>query len=452
MTDIRRHTGWTVAEFTVGVCLQFFVIRYIVISLGLSALGVWSVLMSAVQLARLFDPGAAAGSGRLLSLYLARGDQKDLERTIASIFYAVVPLYALISIVLYFPLYFGLDVVLPKDQVDAGHDLLPFAILSYVLQIVAGAYSSSLVSIHAGSTKSQITIIGCALQAAASMVLIPHDGIVGLALAQVLNYLFVTIISIVFLKKLTGIRFARMTAWHGSTFRSVMRFGIGIQFGSLAWTLFEMSIRFAMSYFGGVAEVGYYEIAYRIASQFRVLALLVGQPLAAVLTALSVKCIAESLAFYRLIYARYVLYAVLMCAFLIVFSPITSIVMTGQIDAHYIVFSVLAALGTLAHIAAIPSEATAMSRGLLRFNLIGTVSALTTMIVAGSVLGSFFGAYGVAVAVLFSSLLAAAVPIVLNGLRLNLPILPRLNADLHLAEFYSTILRGWMSIFGGHAK
>ena len=56
-----------------------------------------------------------------------------------------------------------------------------------------------------------------------------------------------------------------------------MRFGIGLQLGLLTWSLFEMSIRFVMAHFGGVAAVGNYEIAYRVASQFRVLAFLIGR-------------------------------------------------------------------------------------------------------------------------------------------------------------------------------
>jgi len=39
-----------------------FVMRYIVVVLGVRALGIWSVLMSAAQLASFFDLGASAGT------------------------------------------------------------------------------------------------------------------------------------------------------------------------------------------------------------------------------------------------------------------------------------------------------------------------------------------------------------------------------------------------------
>ena len=116
--------------------------------------------------------------------------------------------------------------------------------------------------------------------------------------------------------------------------------------------------------------------------------------------------------------------------------------MIGHVDDEYLVFSLLVAVGTFAHIVAVPSEQAAVALGLLRHNLLGTSAAFALAIVCGPLFGSLFGAEGVAVAVCISSVASAILPIILNGLALQLPILPRLGRDLRLETIYARVMRG----------
>jgi O-antigen/teichoic acid export membrane protein len=430
MANLRKSTLWSVAEFAAVVLIQLFVMRYIVLVLGVSALGIWSVLMSAAQLARFFDLGASAGTGLFLAIASLDRNINQIENILATIIYITVPMYLSLSAILFFPLQRALTLVLKDQALIEGRHLLIYALCSYVAQVLSGAFASSLTGLHLGFRKSQIGISAIAIQAVLSVTLIRRYGLPGLAIAQIANYSFTTVMSILVLRVTVGVRLKGLLRFNWETIRRIMSFGVGIQVSSLAWGAFETSIRFIMSRFAGVEQVGTYEIAYKISSQARVLAFYVSQSLAPMFASLGASNKQELLAFYRRVYARYALLAAIA---IIAFSPLTSLIMLGRVNGIFLLFSVLTALGTMAHIVVSPSELTAVSMGLFRYNVAGVFVALILMLLLGPLLGYLFQGPGVASAVLLAALIAVSIPLFFNNGALNLPRLPAFRRDLNLA-------------------
>jgi len=433
MVNQRKSTLWSIAEFTAVVLIQLFVMRYIVLVLGVGALGIWSVLMSAAQIARFFDPGASAGMGRFLAIATMERNIRQIENILATIVYITLPLYLSLSAILFFPLRGGLTFVLKDQALIEGRHLLIYALCSYIAQILSSAFAGSLIGLHLSFRKSQIAISAIALQAIVSVTLIRRYGLAGLAIAQIANYSFTIVMSVLIMKMSVGVRLKGLLRFNWDTIRRIMSFGIGIQASSLAWGAFETSIRFIMSRFAGVEQVGTYEIAYRVSSQARVLAYYVSQSLAPMFATLGASDKPGLLAFYRQVYARYTLFAASAAIAIIVFSPLTSLIMLGRLDRMFLLFSALTALGTMAHIVASPSELTAVSMGLLRYNVAGVLAALIVMLLFGPLLGYLFQGPGVASAVLLAALIAVSIPLVFNNGALNLPRLPAFRRDLNLA-------------------
>ena len=424
---------WSIAEFTAVVLIQLFVMRYIVVVLGVRALGIWSVLMSAAQLASFFDLGASAGTGRFLAIASLDGNISRIENILATIVYITVPMYLSLTAVLYFPLHGALALALKDQALIEGRHLLIYALGSYVAQVFSGAFASSVTGLHLSFRKSQIAIAAIAIQAILSLTLIRRYGLPGLAIAQIVNYAFTICMSILVLKMAVGVRLKGLLRFNWETIRRIMSFGVGIQASSVAWGAFETSIRFIMSRFGGIEQVGTYEIAYKISSQARVLAFYVSQSLTPMFASLGASDRQKLLAFYRQVYARYALFAASAAIAIIAFSPLTSLIMLGRINGVFLLFSMLTALGTMAHIVAAPSELTAVSMGLLRYNIAGTLTALFAMSLFGPLLGHFFHGTGVASAVLLAALIAVSIPLFFNNGALNLPRLPSFRRDLDLA-------------------
>jgi O-antigen/teichoic acid export membrane protein len=439
MANLRKSTLWSVAEFACVVLIQLFVMRYIVVVLGVRALGIWSVLMSAAQIARFFDLGASAGMGRFLAIAAVDGNIGRIENILATIIYITIPMYGSLSAVLYFPLHEALAFALKDQALVEGRDLLIYALCSYVAQVLSSAFASSLTGLHLGFRKSQISIAGMTIQAILTLTWIRRFGLPGLAIAQIANYSFTVFMSVLVLKMGVGVQLRGLLRFHWETIRRIMSFGVGIQASSIAWGAFETSIRFIMSRFGGVEQVGTYEIAYKVSSQARVLAFYVSQSLGPMFASLGARDKPKLVAFYRQVYARYALFAAVVTIAIIVFSPLTSLIMLGRINWVFLVFSALTALGAMAHIVASPSELTAISLGLVRYNVAGTVTALIVMLLFGPLLGYFFHGLGVAGAVLLAALIAVSIPLFFNNGALNLPRLPSFRRDLDLAGLIQDI-------------
>ena len=150
MSNLRKGTVWSVVEFTAVVLIQLFVMRYIVVVLGVRALGIWSVLMSAAQLARFFDFGASAGTGRFLAVASLERNVRQIENILATIVYITIPMYLSLSAILFFPLREALTLVLKDQALIEGRQLLIYALCSYVAQVLSGAFASSLTGLHLG--------------------------------------------------------------------------------------------------------------------------------------------------------------------------------------------------------------------------------------------------------------------------------------------------------------
>src|SRR5258708_1963172 len=168
-----------------------------------------------------------------------------------------------------------------------------------------------------------VVVLGVRALAILSLTIIRRYGLPGLAIAQIANYAFTIFMSILVLKMTVGVRLKGLLRFNWETIRRIMSFGIGIQASSIAWGAFEASIRFIMSRFGGIEQVGTYEIAYKISSQARVLAFYVSQSLTPIFASLGASDKPKLLSFYRQIYARYALFAASAALAIVALSPLT---------------------------------------------------------------------------------------------------------------------------------
>jgi len=437
----KRNLYWSATEFLCVLFVQFFVMRFIIDQLGIEALGVWAVLMSTAAIAGFLGMGTASGPGRFLAIAYGRNDNEEIERILSTIMLGTVPIYILLGCLFYYPLLWGLGFVLKDAALVEGRELLIFALGSYVSQMISTTFASSLTNLHKGYLKSRIGITSSILKAVLSVLLIKNYGLVGLAMAQILSYGYILILSIILLKINIGVRLHKLFVWHTDRFKTIILFGGKMQVTSIGWSLFEMSIRFLMARFGGLDAVGYYEVAYKIASQARIFIFFIGQNIGPVLASLWSQNQDNFYAFYRLLYARLSLFAILVATGITLLSPVISVIMLGEIQPLFCVFAALTAAGSAFHIAAMPSELAAVAIGTLRYNIQGTLTAFTTLMITGFALGHVYGAIGVACAVLISSLLASATPVYYGHRIFQLGSMPGLKNNLHLKNLLTAVLK-----------
>lgn len=416
--------SWAVAEFASATLIQFFVIRAIIHSKGAAQVGVWAVLMSAAQVAGLLDFGLSGGVSRYLARAVARKDLAEIEKILAIIVFLTIPFYIAMSLLVFAVMHMVIPEVIQRDFVPLAQNLVVYSTCAYFFLIISITMGSCLTGLHLGYRKSQIVITGVIVQGVLAWAWIDRLGLVGMAFAQIINNLIVIIGVVVMLKVAVKVRLRQLLQFDWPTAKEVLRFGAGLQLPSVAWSLYETSIRMLMSRFGGAMMLGQYEIAYRMAGQVRVLFFYVAQPLGPALVAKGNEGGEVFARFYDLIHARFSAFALLVAVGGIAMSPLVSWVMLGQLDPQYLFFAVLTAIGSAVHVWAMPCENAAVSQGVVRYNTIGTSSALLVMLFAGAPLGAMLGGYAVALSVVCASTLAAVIPVIWNSRHFHLPFWP----------------------------
>lgn len=423
-----KNIKWTVLEFLSVVCVQFFVMRYIISVLGVEALGIWSVLISTVQFAGFIGKGSSAGVGRFISIANANKNVRNIEEILSTLVYGTIPIYTLLCLILYLPLSSGLSFFIYHKSIGSARSLLPFALMVFFFQILSTSLVSSINGIHLGHIKSKIAIIGSLIQGGLSVYLIDEMGLIGLAIAQIANHIYLVFIIFIVIKVKIGISFISILIPNFSVLREVVQFGLKLQLTSIFWGGFEAAIRLLMSKFGGLEQVGLYEVAYRISSQSRILLFYVGQVITPVLTnhwVISKKMFYE---FYNQTFIRMFIFGVMFVSMVVITSPLTGLLIIGQIKTVYVIFIILTSLSAFVQIYAIPAELSAVAIGKVRYNVMGTMVSCVSSIILGSVFGYFYNAIGVSMAVLVSSCLAASVPLVYGVKAFDLYLMPRFEA------------------------
>ena len=421
-------------EFASVLFVQFFVMRYIIDKLGIEALGIWSVLISTAGMAGFLGLGVTAGPGRFLSIAHGDNDREEIEKILSTIVLGTIPFYSFLAVSLYIPFYHGLSFILEGDALAQAQGLLVLALAAYTMQTVSATFSSSLTNLHRGFRKSQIAITGSILQGVLSVLLIERYGLAGLATAQISNYSFVALFSVALLKIEERVRLGRLLCWNGQHMKKIVFFGVKLEAASIGWSAFETSIRLVMARFGSVAAVGYYEVAYKIASQARIFIFYIGQNIGPVFTTMWSSNRKDFYSFFKTVYARLFVFSLCSVIGIVLISPVTSLIMLQEIKPVFLFFTCTTILAAALLIIAIPFKLAAISVGRLRYNILGNFAALGIFLCLGPVLGTLYQSEGVALAVLFASLFSAMVPVYYGHKKFDLNLYPALRENLQLKK------------------
>jgi O-antigen/teichoic acid export membrane protein len=263
----------------------FLAYRLLIAHAGLEALGLWAILIAGGSVARLAD----ASGGTALFRYLAGTDNADSAKRRAAYVETVILTTLTINIALGSTLYLASDPLIRAflpDAIDQAQLVLPYALVSaFVVTPLAGTIVSGLDGLARAVRRAKIVIASSALMICASVILIPATGVKGFAIAQIIQQGFVVVIGWVFLRRDIAELGLFPAKWSKQIFRETTAFGLKLQAIGLASMLTEPIAKFALMSAGGLAIVGYYELALRLLTQLRSLMVAAFQPLSPQLAA-----------------------------------------------------------------------------------------------------------------------------------------------------------------------
>jgi O-antigen/teichoic acid export membrane protein len=425
-----------VAQVIVSGVILFFLYRYILNTIGVAKLGIWSVVLATASASRMSELGLSGSVVKFVAQYRARSDISNASEVIQT---AAISTAILLGIMLgfLFPFFsWLLKFVLPASAIIDGLAILPYALISLWFIAVAGVFQSGLDGCQRIDLRSWILMGGSVFYLLLTVLLVPDFGLIGLALGQVLQTGIILVMSWMLLRHELKILPLIPRRWSNKLFREMIGYGANFQIVSIVGMLFEPITKGLLSKFGGLVMVGYYEMASRMILQFRTVIVSANQVLVPVIARLqettpdSIRNIYKES--YRLIvYLSGPLFFGIAAA-----TPVASELWIGAYENTFVIFAMILTMAWFLNILISPAYFANMGTGQLLWNTVGHVVIGILNLILGVVLGLLFGGIGVVLGWAMALVIGSGLILLSYNSKHHLPledILPKESRGLLLA-------------------
>ena len=373
--------------------VYFLLYRYLLSRLGVELLGVWSVVLSASSLANLANFGVADSVIRFVALYTSEGDKNKMHQLIFTSTLFLCGLFLLIALIIFPFADIILKFVLPAKYLKEALVMLPYSLACLVINGINGVYASVLDGMQKHYIRTIIFSLSSLVLLIGAYLLVPQFNLQGVAFAQVIQSSFTLIICsicVVIQTKYNPFK------WHWSKqiFKQIFSYGMKFQFISLAAMLNEPITKILLGKFGGMAYVGYYEMANRLIMQVRGVIVSSTQSLVPIMVNLS-KSVKDVQIFYKRVFSNVMFFALTAMCIIVLGSHLISFYWIGQIQPVFYFTIFVLAISTLINLIIGPAYFFYIAEGnlnvLIKLHLILGISNA----IFAFVLGYFWGGNGV---------------------------------------------------------
>lgn len=390
---LRRNALFSVAEVLLNGLGLFLIYKNVVSTLGVSLLGVWSLVLATTAFGRLADVGISAGLARFVARELAKGEAGSPQSYIETGMLSVAAIMGVLTLVAYWPIYFALGIALHDHQLALAREIIPYALLTFWLLNINAVTAASLLGLHRADLRSISNICGMLVQVAASLALVKGFQLKGLAWAQTAQYIVAIGLSWTFVVRVGRTVPAVPVHFRRGLFKELLGFGTKLQVGTIANLLFEPATKIILGHIAGAATLGLYELAYRMVYQVRGVAITALQNLVPAFANLR-ETNREALRslFLKACRGAAIIGAPLMAG-VAVGAPIVSLIWIGGYSSEFVRLSALLSLCWAINILAAPSYFLGMGTGEVNVNVGGQVLTGIMSPLAAYLAGRYFGSY-----------------------------------------------------------
>lgn len=374
----------------------FFLYRFLLRTIGVEKIGVWSLVLastSAMQFANLGLPGSVV---RFVAKYAARNNHQAVSRLLQTTLIAVGLSLGLLLLLLY-PLAERILVIfVDASALPDALPLLPFAAGSVWLMNITAVASGALDGYQRIDLRSGLRMLGVILYTSLCFVLVGRYSLLGLAYAQLIQYIFLLIGNLVLLRRYVTLPLVPYQ-WDTRLFKETFSYGVNYQVIGLTQIMYDPVTRAFLALFGGLAMVGFYEMASKMVTQLRSLVVSANGVLIPVFADLKERE-PEQVRRVYLESSRVVFFvAVPLYTLTALIIPIVSKLWVGYYEPVFVISGWLLSLGWFINTLTAPAYFAYLGNGRLRWNTLSHVAITIINIILSWFLGSQYGGSGVLV-------------------------------------------------------
>jgi O-antigen/teichoic acid export membrane protein len=392
----------TFAQVVGSAGALFFLYRLLIRECGIERLGIWSLVLATTSVAMLASQGLSTSIVKHVAKYAARENAEDVSTLIQTALISMGLALAVVCVGLYPAAQWFLRFILPRPSFAEASAILPFALVSLWINVVAGILQAGLAGHELITLCNYVELSGVWSYLFLAWVLIRRFGLLGLAYSQTVVAVAVLLVSWILLRRRIPQLPFIPRRWDGKLFCEMAAYGFQFQFITASQAIREPVTKALLVKFGGLAMTGIYDLASRWVVTFRELIVQANQVLVPTISSLHEREPESIPVVYRESYRLIFFLAIPTFTFLIVASPIVSLLWIGHYERIFVYFVALLAAGWLVNVLCNPSYVVRLGTGELRWVATGCGATAILNAVLGAIAGRYWGGTAVVAASMFS--------------------------------------------------
>lgn len=405
---IKNSLSAIVQVIIVGI-VYLLLYRYLLDTIGIKLLGVWSLIIATTSLALIANFGISTSIIKFVSTYYTRGDFESLKKLIFTSCVFIFITYLFISAIILILGNYILPHFIEKDYIKIALEVLPFSLISLILNALSGVISSCLDGIQKNYIKSYILSFSSIFLFIISIILTPTYGLKGLVFAQIFQGLLVLLLSFYYISNHLENVVSFRWNWSKPLFKEIINYGLKMQALSFMQMSFEPVTKAFLSKFGGLAMVGYYEMASRLVSQFRGLIVSANQVIIPVVAEAKELNNNSIKTLYSKTFSIILFLNIIITSIILVLTPIISKIWIGTVIDFFLFAVVINSVVVFINIASNPAYFSYLGEGKLNWLIISYAAIVILNSVLGYFLGINFSGYGIVLAWNFAFMIGSMI-------------------------------------------
>lgn len=387
----------TILQVLVVGVVYLFLYKFLLESLGIEKLGVWSIILATSSIANLANFGITSGLVKFIADYNAKKNLKDIPKLIFTALVSIIILFLLIVIIIYFFSKVILGFVVEQKYLSLALEILPYSLLCLFINSVGGIFTSTLEGFQKNYVKNFLFLFSSVFLLLSSYYLVPIYQLKGVAIAQVLQSVIILVGSLLFVINTSQLAIFNKWNWDYKIFRELINYGAKFQVISVFQMLYEPITKGLISKFGGLAVLGYYEMAARLVNQVRALIVNANQVMVPVVAHTNSTQKENLKELYNKMMSITFFVNVLLISVLLIFTPIISILWIGHWEPIFVFSMLLLSTSIFVNILIGPAYFSCVGEGNLNLILKSQIMIGVLNLILGYVLGYYFSGKGVIV-------------------------------------------------------
>lgn len=401
--QILINAAMSVTQIVVISGVLFILYRFLLETIGVEQLGIWSLVLATTSVAQIANFGLSGSVVKFVAKYIARGEDENVARVIQTAAISVAGFDVGLVLLIGYPIVkWVLGLVVPDESLPLALSILPYALLALWIMIITSIFQAGLDGYQRIDLRSLLLMGGAVLHLLLCFMLAPTHGLIGVAYARVIQNFTILLSSWLLLKRQLPLLPFFPYKCDKDIFKEIIGYAINFQVISVTTMFYDPITKALLSKFGGLSMVGYYEMASRMVQQFRGLIVSANQVLVPAIADLQEKTPERIQSVYLTSYQLLFYLAVPLYSVIIVSTPLISELWVGHYERIFVIFGTLLSIGWFLNTLNAPAYFATLGIGELRWNVAGHITIALLNAGLGFLLGAVYGGIGVVIAWVFS--------------------------------------------------